>query len=363
MAKVLITTTVDWDAYDKADYSVFDAGVAAIDKLNKRHSHVKLTHFICAAYFTRGKAAANHYRDAIKHLRKKRSDDEIGLHVHCWKSLMKYCGMLQKEKPTYHHWDNTKDGRPKVTLTGGEDTGHGVPLGSYDDFQIQKILEKSRDLLVSNGVVKKGEIESFRCGGWLASDSVLRALEKVKIKYDASAADARFVSSINGTLKNQSGTGFKLGDWIVALWGAKPSWTSCYIQNNKVIRLAYPKGIQIHDKQLVNYKQGLLAAQPKRIWKNLVEVPNTALLADYVTKNHMIKQIDIAVDLAQTQSDPVHVSLGFHVESATWHGIDYSPSRKNLKNIEKIDAVIKETDRKHKGKIEYLTVKEAGRRI
>ena len=51
------------------------------------------------------------------------------------------------------------------------------------------------------------------------------------------------------------------------------------------------------------------------------------------------------------------------ITSATWHGIDYSPSRKNLKNIEKIDAVIKETDRKHKGKIEYLTVKEAGRRI
>jgi hypothetical protein len=86
-------------------------------------------------------------------------------------------------------------------------------------------------------------------------------------------------------------------------------------KNNDIVRKAYPKGIVIYDaKKGLFDPQSLLYAQPRRILAGLRKIPDTGLLADYMTVEHMCAHIEAAKSVASQVQRDVYVSIGFHFE-------------------------------------------------
>jgi hypothetical protein len=94
--------------------------------------------------------------------------------------------------------------------------------------------------------------------------------------------------------------------------------------------------------------------------QKLLELPDTAILADYVKADYMKEQIDRAVATASQQSADLYVSLGFHLES----GGDPRFGRR-FGHIERVIEALEYADRQYaaKDRIQYLTIAEAGRRF
>jgi hypothetical protein len=366
MAQVIITVTCDWDGLDYPigephnsagnPHFRFSRGVQAIRHFNRIFAgRVPITHFICPVYFTRSKSLAEYYVTETKHLIKE-SNCEIGLHIHGWLSLMRACGIAARDPvkdPSLPDWGERESNRyglcvPFLTGDGEEkvDYGHGVPLGIYRQEEISRIVEKGRELLVDNGIIESSEdCASFRCGGWLANDAVFAALQIVAppFQYEASAADASFFAGNDGTLAR----------WLVQLWGSKKQPHGSYLANSLFLA-AYPNGIDIRGRS-----NEVAEAQPRMIQK-LLEIPDTAILADYVKASYMTEQIDRAVGLAAQQACDIYISLGFHIES----GGD-PRFGKVFGHIEEVIEALGHVNQKYAqtGRIQYLTIAEAGRRF
>lgn len=362
--KVIITVTCDWDGLDYPlngkhnpqghPHFRFDRGIQAIDAFNKIFAHhIPITHFICPVYFTRSKSLTEYYVEKIS-LLLKNSHCEIGLHLHGWISLVQTCDVTPRDPvhdrslPDWGAQENSRFGLsvPYKNDHGEEkiDYGHGVPLGVYSQDEICQLVERGRALLSKNKIIKSsGDCVSFRCGGWMANDAVLAAIQRVKpsFQYDASAVDASFFAKGNGAL-NQ---------WLAQLWGSPRQMGSSYLAN-RLFLAAYPNGIQIRDNA-----NDVSAAPPRKIQK-LLELPDTAILADYVTADYMKEQIDRAVFIASQQSSDLYVSLGFHLES----GGD-PRFGKRFGHIERVIEALQYAKQQYAttGKIQYLTIMEAGR--
>src|SRR5256885_750274 len=126
MANVIITVTCDWDALDykytaDKEYNPPDRysnGVKAILRFHELFKgSIPITHFICPAYFTRKSAHESTYAAGMKSLRDK--GDEIALHIHCWKSLIEFCGVTFRD--------------PKDHTVPDWGRSHGAPLGLQVD--------------------------------------------------------------------------------------------------------------------------------------------------------------------------------------------------------------------------------------
>ena len=363
MGKVIITVTCDWDGLDYPLYTPhnptrqphfrFDHGLEAIQYLHTLFEHrIPLTHFICPVYFTRSQALAEYYASRILQLRKNRHD-EIGLHIHGWISLMRACGVVPRD-PVQDHalpdWGAHAGDRYGLSVPykndgGAEqiDYGHGVPMGVYQPEEILQMVENSRALLVQHQLLAAREdCHSFRCGGWMANDAVLTALQLATpaFQYEASAVDASFFAKDSGTLNA----------WLAQLWGATRQVEKSYL-TNRIFLSAYPDGINIFAQS-----NEVTAAQPRMLQK-LLELPDTAILADYVTADYMKDQIDRAVAQATAQAAEVYVSLGFHLESGgdPRFGTHFG-------HIERVVEALKYVDQKYRatGDIQYLTIAEAG---
>lgn len=366
MAKVIITVTCDWDGLDyplNGQYNPsgnlhfrFDRGMQAIQYFNEKFANrVPVTHFICPVYFTRSQGLAEYYAGKMTQLIQE-SNCEIGLHLHGWISLMHACGVAPRDPvqdrsvPDWAAKENNRYGLcvPYRNDVGDEkiDYGHGVPVGVYAQDEIQQMVERGRALLVENKIIpSSGDCVSFRCGGWMANDAVLTALQIVKpfFQYEASAVDASFFAKGGGTLD----------DWLAQLWGPKRQTETPYLANSLFLS-AYPNGINIYGRA-----NDVTAAQPRKI-QRLLEIPDTAILADYVEADYMKEQIHRALEIAMPQTTEVYLSLGFHLES----GGDPRFGR-IFGHIERVIEALEyfEQHDAMKGAIEYLTIAEAGKRF
>jgi len=366
MGKAIITVTCDWDGLDyplngpynpegKPNFR-FDRGVQAIQYFNRVFDdRIPIIHFICPVYFTRSKFLTEYYVGRISQLINA-SNCEIGLHIHGWISLMQAGGVAPRDPvqdqflPDWGSPENNRYGLsvPYKNDAGEEqiDYGHGVPLGVYSQDEICQLVERGRTLFVENKILKSSaDCSSFRGGGWMANDAVLAAIQMVDppFRYEASAVDASFFANGGGVLDH----------WLTQLWGSQRQVENSYLANSLFLS-AYPNGINIFGRS-----NDVSEAQPQKIQK-LLELPDTAILADFVEAGYMKEQIDRAVAMASKRSSDLYVSLGFHLESGgdPRFGMRFG-------HIERVIDALKYVEQQYAGmdKIQYLTIAEAGKRF
>ncbi|MCP4213111.1 MAG: hypothetical protein GY765_00575 [bacterium] len=322
MPKQVMHVTVDWEGTDLKEENIL-----AMKKFNKSFPDVPITHFICPAYFTRGydaKPIAQEILSVIK------SIDEVALHIHCWYSLVKGSGVSTVIKTPTWAADNNRD--PGVTCKNGEtDYGHPVPLGLYSAEDITKIVTYGRQLLVDNGIIKNtADCVGFRCGGWMTATNVFDGLKGVTTDpflYDSSAVSAAYCDAL---FQNLRGWSLPLLHWVSLLWGNRQYSGSSYpyLSNSKSY-LAYPKGV----KGLYPTDKSISGLEMVDNW--IVEVPDTGMLADFVT-NEVWK--DYIKKASTLEVEEVYLTIGFHQETATSTRSTYPEDK--TRNIDKVSLAV-----------------------
>jgi hypothetical protein len=252
---ILLMVTVDWEGRD-----LRHENLEAMQQLRERFD-VPLVQFLNAAYFTKPGADAEQVRTQIAGT--LREHDELGLHIHGWKSLFEASGVTFRNSPTF--W-----GTSVPSYQCGHDCGHDVPISAYDREELRDVIRFSIDTLDDNGF---GRAVSFRAGGWMAASHVREALFDEGMLIDSSAVPADFLEGEIGHLP--------LHDWVTALW------------------------------------EGTDASSQPYPLDGLTEVPDNGALADYVTADEMLSVYEQAKE--QLAADPerdVLVNIGFHQETA-----------------------------------------------
>lgn len=258
--KIQLLVTVDWEGRDLADKNL-----QAMKDLHSRFPQVKLVHFLNAAYFTKADTDANAVRGRIASV--IAPGDEMGLHIHGWRRLFDASGVTFKPSPTF--WGTSL--LPSECIG---DCGHEVPISLYSASELRQVVRFSLDTLESHGF---GRARSFRCGGWMANDSVREAIAAEGLVRDESAVPTAFLAP--------QLEGRPLYEWLRGLW----SETNATSQPYTIPTAA----------------------------GDLVEVPDNGALADYVSADQMVKTFEANRDVFRgDRRQTVVVSIGFHQETA-----------------------------------------------
>ena len=259
--KIQLLVTVDWEGRD-----LRDDNLRAMENLHARFPDVKLVHFLNAAYFTKQGADADATKAQMA--RVIAPGDERGLHIHGWKRLFEASGVTFKSGPTF--WGTTL-GPEECT----SDCGHEVPISLYSADELRRVVRFSVDKLDANGF---GRAKSFRCGGWMAKDSVREAIRAEGIRYEQSAVPTAFLAPKLAP--------YPLHGWLGEIWQGTT-------ETSQPFTMPTAAG-------------------------DLVEVPDNGALADYVTADQMVAVFEAnkAAWLRDKRRNVV-VSIGFHQESAS----------------------------------------------
>lgn len=254
--RVHIAISVDWEGRQ-----ISSVNLRAFAAFRTAHPEVPLTHFLNAAYFTKPDADAEQVAAQMR--RVLQPHDELGLHIHPWKSLVEAAGVKFRSEPTI--WGPTFKMR-----TGGRDAGHAISVEAYETDEFAAIVRKSKALLEANGF-KLGH--SFRAGAWLAGPRVREAIRREGFLVDSSATDTTWHDELSR---------YALPEMIRKIW---PDVT----QHTQPFEIATPAG-------------------------ELLEMPDTGALADYVTADEMSGHV--AAVVARQAGKDLFVHLGFHQETA-----------------------------------------------
>lgn len=260
--RMKLLVTVDWEGRD-----LTDENLAAMEGLRAQFPDVKIVHFLNAAYFTKPSAVASDVRRAIA--RTLLPKDELGLHIHGWKRLFEASGVDFRFTPTF--WGRTVDpDGPDCAV----DCGHDVPINLYTAEELEKVVGFSIDTLEANGF---GRAKSFRCGGWVASQSVRDGIAAGGIRWDHSEVPTRF-----------------LAEEI----GSAPLY--------RTLQDIWTDATETSQPHVLDVASGTLG-----------EIPDNGALADYVTPDEMFEVFEAnkAKFLADRTKNVV-VSIGFHQETA-----------------------------------------------
>lgn len=337
--KILISISVDWEGEH------FDNLHDLIALRKKIGWHIPCTHFICPAYFT------GELKNPAATIRKAISDnDEIALHIHCLQPLIsKIPGVKFRTEKNYYKAQSRlipsiiRKRLPKqvARFLQPRISGRGVPLSVYNDDEICKIIDYSKQLLASELGVSA--LFGFRAGGWLASDSVLKNTQKSGFVYDASAVPPEILSqdysrySI-GTLRDDHGDrNGVFTDYILKMWGyeAQEEW---FLKNYLTLQYNAQKAIK---KTTQPYKIG-----------DLIEMPNNCALSDFATHKKTMRPI-LNMALKKVSTDlgkPCFISIGCHQEGDIYN---------KLPLIEFIQSITDE----EKQQIDFVTTKQAAVRF
>lgn len=273
---IKVIVSVDWEGMHLRDNNI-----KAMERFRHEFPEVPLLHFMNAAYFTKPKADHNEvlgidwpfdllfasqapYEKQVKDKidRVIRESDELGIHLHCWKSLVEAAGVAFCSEP-----------RPGCKLGDCDkgDCGFYVPLTSYTTDEVRRILHFCKQIFSEQGY---GTPVAFRAGSWLACDETFKALIDEGFTLDSSAVPTDYLDRYP-----------KLQPLLKPLW----------------------KGIS-------NTSQPYLIK-----WDGpaLQEVPNNGCLSDYVSAEQMLEVFKENVQLwRDNPSEGVVFCIGFHQESA-----------------------------------------------
>ncbi len=298
MGKILISVTMDWEGehLNNIDFVSF---------LKKKTNNIPLTHFICPSYFIRNN------QKKIKKIQKVLApEDEIGLHIHCYRALIeKIAGVAFRDTPNYYEGNTILHKLLPVHLQRRLKmiSGRGVPLSAYEPDEISVIIRNSRRRLEK--ILNTGRIESFRAGGWMASDHVFKALREQGFLYDSSAVPPEILSQ--GYNKNESGS---LRDdyadsngvftaYVIKMWGYE-------LQHEYFLRNHEAIGAN-------KYSAITKSTQPFNI-NGIYELPNNGALSDFASEDKTMRAtFNEAKDLVQRTGKDYFMCIGCHMEG-TW---------------------------------------------
>jgi len=257
MKIINIVISVDWEGRD-----LDPKNLEAMKSFRKDFPGIPMLQFLNAAYFTKPEIDIGKTKELIESV--LLPIDEIGLHIHGWKSQFETCGVEFRNSPSFNNGGE---------ITAGEndlDIGHDIPISEYTTEELVKVIKHSKEIYKENGW---GVPVNFRCGGWISKPHVLKALEMEGFVGDYSAVPCEF---LDGKRKSNF-----LHDWLYPLW-----------------------------------KDITPITQPFKIGK-ILESPNNGCLADYVTGEEMLKIFKLNWEEFQKSEASVwYVSFGLHQETA-----------------------------------------------
>lgn len=256
--KILLLVSVDWEGREIQPDNIQDMA-----KFRKQYPMVPLLHFLNAAYFTKPDANPDRIQSQINSV--LLPDDDLGLHIHGWKSLFEASGVFFKDAPTL--WGTR-------IAECVYDCGHEVPIDLYSVDELRKVIRFSTKTLSAYGY---GKATHFRTGAWLGAPNVLEALVQEGFTVDSSEVPPEL-------LKPQLGL-FPIYKWVSRLWGSTKITTQPH-------SIETPAG-------------------------RILEIPDNGALADYMEASQMMAVFQAGVEtLKQNPDRDVLVHIGFHQETA-----------------------------------------------
>jgi hypothetical protein len=258
-----VVLTVDWEGS-----ALTEANTAAIERFRGRFPRAKLTHFLNPAYYT--KPAADLPTLNARTRRVVARGDELGLHVHGWRSLVDDSGVPSLTSPTFVGVDQP----PQPPCGGQGDCGYDVILTAYSTAELRGIIHTSLDILEGQGF---GRPTSFRAGGWVGGPRLFEALAAEGISRDHSAVNVDSLRHLFPTY---------LVNLLDQQWAGIDGTSQPFV-------VQAPSGGQ------------------------LLEIPSNGTLADYVTAAAYLKVFEAcAKRKLAAPNERVVLSLGFHHETA-----------------------------------------------
>lgn len=283
-----ILFSVDWEGEHLGQ-------VDDIIRLRKEIGYdIPFTHFICPAYFThRARQNAAVLKNAIF------SHDEVALHIHCYRNLVKHCGIGFRSEHDYYRKKIKQGLFDKFFDRLSYQTGRGIPITVYTNTEMEILVKCSRELLQE--YVSGHNIQGFRAGGWLANDALLEVLAKLGFVYDSSVVSPAVLSkgysnNTDGKLVDDYNESYGVfNQMIVDLWGRKVN-SDGYLAN-RLFQEKVPGGM--------HYR-----VMPFKYSSGLFELPNNFGMADFTDPEKTIAAL-LAENLLP---ENFYISYGCHQE-------------------------------------------------
>ncbi|NVB41445.1 hypothetical protein G6O69_26640 [Pseudenhygromyxa sp. WMMC2535] len=284
-SKLYVSITIDWEGEHFRDLADLQTTRATIQA--SLGAPAPFTHYICPTYWLSPRSRLDPAQ-AIRSLVSK--GDELALHVHCWRSLVELAGVRFLSEPDWN----------------GDGTGHGVPLGAYQD-DARAIIACARALLQR----KLGAtVWGFRCGGAMTSDGVYAALIALGFRYDSSAAPPVMVSrgfrpGHRGNLRDTMGCRNELASYQVDLWGDRPM-TAPERANSLSLRSTGGQAITPMTQPYAVHSGA----------RSILEMPLNGGISDYASAGFMTKTFDALLERVHEGAGPMFLNIGCHQEGA-----------------------------------------------
>lgn len=327
--KVIVCLTVDWEGEHFRNLHDLKSllGKYAID--------IPVTHFICPAYFT------SKTKDASKQIANiVRKQDEVALHLHAYKSLIRYCGIPFRTDHNYYKKPLSDmliffPRRFQKTIKSNLVSGRGVPLGIYTDDEIDSLIKKS--ILLLKQKLNLENIAGFRAGGWLLRDQVFQLLAKNGFSYDSSAVPPGILSQ--GFSKKSAGNqmddyGYHNGYFtslVTRLWGGQLQ-KETFLSNSNIVNATRQNPIE-------------KTTQPFMI-DSIIEMPNNAGLSDFASADKSwIPLLQKGMEAVNVSGRPFFINFGCHQEGQAMHKLAVADFMEHLATFW--------------GHVEFMTVQQA----
>jgi hypothetical protein len=295
-----VAVTNDWDDPDNPD-----ASLRLQERLHENHPGLKLTHFVGPYTFTDPTVAPERAAELVAWLQglRETQGDEIGLHIHPYCSFVASAGVTCRTSPSFAY-------------ASGDDTGYTVFLSSYSREETRTLLRHAVALFEEHGL---GRPTTFRAGGWTAELHTLQALADEGFVADSSGCNWRRLEEWRGY------PGAALYDWNQEHWVTIGDTSQPY----------YPSA------------SDLLADTPPVV--ATLEVPDNAILVDYVTAAEMIEIFEANWPGGALERPTTYV-FGYHPPN-----FDESYFARLDPALEHIDRFLAADDR---GPAVYVTLRE-----
>ncbi|MGE0172764.1 MAG: hypothetical protein AB7T49_08265 [Oligoflexales bacterium] len=158
---IFIQVSVLWEGI-----AIKDFNIEAIRNLKNKFPQLSFKHFISPAYFTREGADELEITNLIKSAIAE--NDSVGLYLQPWKSLTAKAGV--EFKPHLTFWGESAN--PTMCA---RDCGGDMPLNTYSESDIEKLVTYSLDVFKKQGFPKT---DGFFAAGWMTTPEIYNVLAK-----------------------------------------------------------------------------------------------------------------------------------------------------------------------------------------
>ncbi len=301
--------SADWDDPDN-----FLANLLRIEQLKDRHPKLRIAHLVGPYTYTDPMVTEQRRAEITQWIVNMRDNrgDEVGVHVHPYCNFISTTGVTCREVPS-------------TVYPAGDGTGYTVRFNGYTEDEQTQILQAAADLFVMRGL---GRPVSFRAGGWTADASTVRACQRAGYTVETSALSWKWLK--DAWEHPPLAPGATLYQWNMMNWSSIDDTSQPYYPN----------------------RDAVLSVMEPRV--PVLEVPDNANLADYITGPQMIDVMMknlAAVGLpGGALSKPAVYQTGFHPPS---FGVEYY-TRLDMA-LAAVDAGLLDED---KGPMAYAVLKD-----